>query len=168
MKCDGWYGDFFYIPVELMHTISLSLSDEELGRLFKGIISYARTKEDPVFFGDEWFFWELTKAGIEHPNGLGRNNKGENHWNWKGGITPENQIGRASSGYTKWRMAVFQRDDFTCACCGTVGGRLNAHHIVPWAEDKSLRFDINNGITLCEKCHKELHRSLRNGEKKDD
>ena len=35
---------------------------------------------------------------------------------------------------------------------------LNAHHIKNWADNPDDRFDLNNGITLCEKCHSEFHR----------
>ena len=35
---------------------------------------------------------------------------------------------------------------------------LNAHHIESWASNKKLRLVISNGITFCEKCHKEFHK----------
>lgn len=53
-----------------------------------------------------------------------------------------------------WRMGVFGRDDFTCQFCYQRGGKLVAHHIKPWSEFSQLRFNVENGITLCEKCHK--------------
>lgn len=59
--------------------------------------------------------------------------------------------------YQKWRRDVFSRDDYTCQCCGEVGRKLNAHHIESYSRNKDLRTDINNGITLCESCHKEYH-----------
>ena len=38
--------------------------------------------------------------------------------------------------------------------CRKVGVYLTAHHIKSWKNYPELRFDINNGITLCEDCHK--------------
>lgn len=70
---------------------------------------------------------------------------------------PKN-VQRKTPQYAEWRTAVFERDGYRCAICGEVGGRLNAHHIKPFAKYPDLRLDIDNGITLCEKCHKEVHR----------
>lgn len=66
--------------------------------------------------------------------------------------------GRRSTEYRLWRKAVFMRDGFTCQICGSHGVMLNAHHIKSYAAYPELRFDISNGITLCEVCHKKLHR----------
>lgn len=65
---------------------------------------------------------------------------------------------RKTPQYAAWRTAVFERDGYRCAICGEVGGRLNAHHIKPFARYPDLRLDVDNGITLCEECHKEVHR----------
>jgi len=61
-------------------------------------------------------------------------------------------------GLTLWRTAVYERDRYTCQRCGAKGGQLNAHHIVPWCLSPAQRFDIDNGITLCVKCHRLEHR----------
>lgn len=79
--------------------------------------------------------------------------RGINHWNWRGGVTPTNQKLRASFEYREWREAVFNRDNFTCQNCGTRGGTIHADHIKPWAFFPELRFDVNNGRTLCVPCH---------------
>lgn len=71
-------------------------------------------------------------------------------------------IGRFTPEYNAWRTAVFTRDNFTCAVCGQVGGRLNAHHIKPYAAYPELRYEIDNGITLCEECHRAVHRRCGN------
>ena len=64
---------------------------------------------------------------------------------------------RRSKEYAAWRTAVFERDRYTCQCCGKRGVKLNAHHIKPFAYYHDLRLDVTNGITLCERCHKEVH-----------
>ena len=81
---------------------------------------------------------------------------GERNHKWKGGITPINKAIRESLEYEEWRKAVFERDNYTCQNCGQVGGYLEADHIKPFALFLELRFDINNGRTLCRPCHKEL------------
>ena len=72
---------------------------------------------------------------------------------WKGGINGENDTLRHRREYKEWRTSVYERDDYTCQCCGIRGCKLNAHHINQFADYPELRYDIGNGITLCTKCH---------------
>lgn len=81
---------------------------------------------------------------------------------WRGGITPINLIIRTSLKYKNWRTKVFERDNYTCQRCKQKGGRLHAHHIQSFSEYPTLRFDINNGITLCMGCHKLVGDCLKN------
>jgi 5-methylcytosine-specific restriction endonuclease McrA len=83
---------------------------------------------------------------------------GEKHWRWKGGNDRELLRLRNSFEYNSWRGKILERDNYTCKICSNHGGKLNVHHIELFSECKEKRFDINNGITLCEKCHKFLHR----------
>lgn len=82
---------------------------------------------------------------------------GVDHPNWTGSQT-ENRMIRSSCAYSEWRNSVYQRDHWTCQQCGQVGGGLHAHHILEFAKYPSLRLEINNGITLCEICHRRLHK----------
>lgn len=72
-----------------------------------------------------------------------------------------NGRGRQCKEYIEWRHKVFERDQYTCMICGQVGGRLNAHHIKPYAYYPELRYRTNNGVTLCESCHRKVHKSKR-------
>ena len=84
---------------------------------------------------------------------------GENHPRYNPDLTEEErEKGRYIQGLLEWRNEVYERDNYTCQCCGdNKGGNLNAHHINGYNNHKHLRIEIDNGITLCEDCHKEFH-----------
>lgn len=82
--------------------------------------------------------------------------RGRHHYNWRGGITPQNVLLRRSVEARAWTLAVFRRDGFRCRACGH-NGKLEAHHIHPWSDFPSLRFELSNGITLCKTHHRGLH-----------
>lgn len=90
--------------------------------------------------------------------------RGAANCKWKGGITAGNVRERTSTEATNWRKAILIRDKFTCQLCGQIGHKLQAHHKKEWANFKELRYDLDNGVTLCEDCHKnKAHRgSWRN------
>lgn len=84
--------------------------------------------------------------------------RGEKANNWKGGLSKIASRERGMIEMKLWREAVFIRDNYTCQDCGERGRRLNAHHIKPFAKHKEIRTEISNGVTLCEKCHRERHK----------
>lgn len=85
---------------------------------------------------------------------LGKN-LGKNNAAWKGGICPVNAAIRSSFEMTQWRKHIFERDNYTCQKCFKRGGRLVAHHVKSFRNFPLLRFEITNGQTLCEDCHRE-------------
>lgn len=92
--------------------------------------------------------------------------KGENHHNWNPNITQEErENGRYIEGYDDFIKGVYKRDNYTCQVCGQEGNghNLNAHHLDGYNWCKEKRTDINNGITLCDKCHKEFHKLYGKG-----
>lgn len=72
---------------------------------------------------------------------------------WKGFITPENKRLVASPEYRQWQKSVFKRDNNTCKLCSKTKCPIAAHHIYPKAKYPDKVLDIDNGITLCDKCH---------------
>jgi 5-methylcytosine-specific restriction endonuclease McrA len=65
---------------------------------------------------------------------------------------PEEENPRQTEEYLLWQKEVFRRDNYKCRLCGS-NKNLNAHHLNGFARYPDLRYDINNGITLCEKHH---------------
>lgn len=63
-----------------------------------------------------------------------------------------------SPEYRKWKNKVTTRDGRKCRWpgCGS-RKRLQVHHIKKWADYPLLRYDVNNGITIC-KCHHDFVR----------
>lgn len=112
-------------------------------------------------------FTEMGKINLSKLNRTGSNNPmygihryGENNPNYKPYLTEEDrEYVRNIPGYKDWIKKVYERDNYTCQCCGdNRGGNLNAHHIYGYSKYKNLRTDMDNGICLCEECHKLYHK----------
>lgn len=57
---------------------------------------------------------------------------------------------RRSYAYNEWRLRVLIRDTGKCKMSNKdCEGRIEVHHILGFTEHPELRYDINNGITLC-------------------
>jgi predicted RNA-binding Zn-ribbon protein involved in translation (DUF1610 family) len=76
----------------------------------------------------------------------------EKHPNWKGGSSKVHQKIRSSKEYRKWRMKVLVKADFICNRCGAKNS-WHAHHKKLFALYPELRFEVENGECLCDKCH---------------
>jgi 5-methylcytosine-specific restriction endonuclease McrA len=98
-------------------------------------------------------------------NGKLKAKRGEEHWNWKGGITPLTHLLRNTPEYKEWRLAVYARDHWTCQDCGRHCDehQIVAHHKKPFKDYPELRYAVENGITLCRRCHLERERIITYG-----
>jgi len=78
---------------------------------------------------------------------------------WKGGISSLYDKIKQTDKYKLWRDEIYKRDYWTCQICGKhcKKGDIIAHHIKGFSEYPGLRFDVNNGITLCRNCHAKIH-----------
>ncbi len=91
--------------------------------------------------------------------------QGENNPSYKPELTDEyrqqyKEDKRVGSEMDKWRKAVYERDNYTCQCCGSKksgNGNLNAHHKDGYHWCIERRHDVTNGVTLCIECHNEFH-----------
>jgi len=98
---------------------------------------------------------------------------GDKNPNWKGGYSNIVERVRQMPEYKLWREAVFKRDNCKCKICEMRSSKikrveLNAHHIIELsrivkknkintiinARNCSELWNLNNGLTLCIKCHK--------------
>jgi len=105
---------------------------------------------------------------------------GETHHTWKGGYKSIYERVRDLNRYWEWRDAVLNRDNNCCINCKSTD-KLHAHHIVTLknlidtyciTNNKLVKdlnkedltndyfYDINNGSTLCEPCHKDYHKKF--------
>lgn len=65
--------------------------------------------------------------------------------------------------YISWREEVFKRDNYICQDCNKKGDYLHPHHLFSYTFYPLLRYDVDNGITLCVKCHRNRHKNRKAG-----
>lgn len=73
-----------------------------------------------------------------------------------GGQSEVLDVGRTVRMFTRpQRLALLERDG-ECAKCHAPPEHCEAHHIHWW--DKGGRTDLSNGVMLCTRCHRDIHR----------
>lgn len=92
------------------------------------------------------------KRGILHPN-------------WQGGLTPFRQSLYSKTEAKEWFRKVYSRDGKLCRVCLS-DLKTQVHHILPIRLYPLLALDPNNGIVLCQTCHKKIKRNEKRYAKK--
>jgi hypothetical protein len=62
-----------------------------------------------------------------------------------------------NSVFSQWAEEVKKEAGYMCRACFTREGPFEAHHLFSKAYYPEKRLDLNNGICLCESCHKAFH-----------
>ena len=113
---------------------------DHMSKVHMGKIGYWTGKKRSQMTGEKNYFY-------------GKNLSGEQAWHWKGENALQKDV-RNDPAYKQWRLKVLRRDDYRCMFCGEVKkGKMEADHINLWKNYPKLRYDINNGQTLCRECH---------------
>jgi len=109
---------------------------------------------------------------------LSKSKQGNKNPQWKGGITSLAKKLRKCWKFKQWREERFKRDNWTCQITGQKGRELHPHHIVDFASilneikyayldgkitfEKAINYDflwdVENGITLFKKVHRQFHK----------
>jgi len=103
---------------------------------------------------------------------LSQIHRGPNSSNWQGGKSSLKRRVKTNYKFTLWKAAVLKRDHYQCQICHSKE-QLHIHHkislitiinqnkeqIESFNYDIPLLWDINNGITYCDSCHKISHHS---------
>lgn len=80
--------------------------------------------------------------------------KGEKSYRWINNRELAKRNLRNDGEYLQWVSKVKNRDKWQCKINNQdCSGYLIVHHILLWSEYPELRYEINNGITLCQSHH---------------
>lgn len=138
---DGLIKFYSLNPVWNKGKLHLKETKRKISKALKGRISWNKGMLKPIVWTDEM------------RNKLKLAQSGSNNSNWKGGTSSLEKRIKGSSEWKNWRIQIFTRDNFTCQECGS-NKKLHPHHIKPFSVFIELRFDVDNGKTLCKECHK--------------
>ena len=99
------------------------------------------------------------KSGQRCHNCAIKKRSGKNNCNYNPNLTnEEREKGRYVPGLGKWKKDVYKQSNDTCQCCFKTKGKLIAHHIENYANNKELRTVVSNGFLFCKKHHIEFHK----------
>jgi len=98
----------------------------------------------------------LDKENDDRLMKMAKDRSGKKNWRWNNDAT-QRWRDKHKRELNRWRKKIFERDNYICQKCGQVGGLLHPHHKILVSENKDSALDLDNGVTLCSKCHHEIH-----------
>ena len=138
---------------------------EIVGAKIKGNVAW--NKGIPI---SEYTRQKLRKANLGKPSAtkgiklseerkikLSCSNRGITIGEFTGFSTDPDDAERVKFNKTGIRKQCFEIADYTCVVCRIRGKILNAHHLNSWSKFPSMRFELDNLVCLCNKCHKSFH-----------
>lgn len=113
---------------------------------------------------DHGYFPQMARDHRHSKAGCPKCSQGKYHKWYKHGNSKKTQSERNCTEYHKWRKQV--RSRFTeCDCCGVPFGDgiiAEAHHLNSFTYFVDQRYDVENGVCLCEVCHSDYHAHVEN------
>ncbi len=111
------------------------------------LVAYNKSPKAKKIVSDRFKGKPAWNRGLKFPEW-----SGEHNWRWIKDRTKlqksERSLTDSASNY--WRKQVKLRDGNKCKIANKdCNGQLEVHHILTWKDYPELRYDINNGITLC-------------------
>lgn len=97
-----------------------------------------------------------TKQTEEYRKKASESKMGDKNPAYKPDLDRDSDTKRSIAGTTKWKRDIREKYNHKCDKCGS-SEKLNTHHLYNWSEHPDKRFDIENGVLLCEKCHILFH-----------
>ncbi len=103
------------------------------------------------------------KLKISHTKSCGclKHRSGSENPNWNPNLSDEWRAIQRSRRYLPENRifveSVLKRDNFKCQACFIENEKLHVHHKDAWSINVQRHFDLQNGITLCKRCHRKLH-----------
>lgn len=151
-RTDKYYSSYWLCECECGNKVEVRINQLTTGKT-KSCGCLNRELSSKRMSGENHPFWGV---------------KGEKHFKWNPNLTDdEREDKRDTVENYHFRKNVFKRDDYTCQCCNRKSKKgnpitLNAHHIVNYYNHPNDRYNVNNGITLCDECHKKFHKKYGN------
>lgn len=132
----------------------LSMSEETKKKVSdakKGCVSSMKGKKHKPESKEKMRLAKLGKKNIANSLKIGELNP---RWIIDRSKLKKSEDRRLNVAYQYWAKQVKTRDGFKCKISNSdCKGRLEAHHILSWRKYPELRYDINNGISLCSHHH---------------